>query len=294
MREARARLLCLLPALCLAAEAGAQVTSNTALPIHDGEILVRAQGRWLRASAGGRDLDVLAAPTVLVYGANADLALFAVVPWLRKELTMPMGGGSATREAAGLGDIRLFARQTAWQSDHPGETLRFAALGGVKAATGSTGERDALGVLPRPLQPGSGTWDPLAGGVFTWQTLDWQLDVSGTWRYAGSDDGFAFGDELRLDGSWKYRVLPAELGAGLPDFLYAGLEANLVWNGRNRVSGVEDPDSGGSVLYLAPAIQYVSRRFLVEAAIQLPVVQNRNGAGLETDSVLWFGVRVLF
>jgi hypothetical protein len=55
-----------------------------------------------------------------------------------------------------------------------------------------------------------------------------------------------------------------------------------------------DPNSGGTSVYLSPGIQYVSRRFILEAAVQLPISQDLNGDALDTDYVLTFGYRANF
>jgi hypothetical protein len=40
-------------------------------------------------------------------------------------------------------------------------------------------------------------------------------------------DGFRFGDEFFTDLSFQYRVWPRQLGADVPAFLFAVVEANL-------------------------------------------------------------------
>ena len=80
----------------------------------------------------------------------------------------------------------------------------------------------------------------------------------------------------------------------MPSFIYGVLESNLIWQDSNNVSGLEDPSSGGTTWFLAPGVQYVSRRFVVEAAVQIPVVQNLNGTALENDFVTTLSARVNF
>jgi len=55
--------------------------------------------------------------------------------------------------------------------------------------------------------------------------------------------------------------------------------------------GVTDPDNGGLTWNLAPGLQYVTPRFILETAIQIPVVQNLNGTALESDWVWTAGFR---
>ncbi len=266
------------------------ITFSSALPLGDGIGVLRGQAKFIRKtgdpSAARRELNVIAVPTVVAWGASARLALFGVLPYMDKRLDVSLPGGRVRRESSGPGDARVFARYTLHAVDRPGATFRIAPLLGLKLPTGTDDKRDALGTLPRPLQPGSGSWDPFFGITATRQTLAWEVDAAASYRINTGADGFSFGDEAKLEGSFQYRLFPRTLRGGVPGFLYGVAEANLVWNGKNHASGSIDPNSGGVTLYLAPGIQYVTRRAVLEAAIQLPAVQNLNGTALETD---WIG-----
>jgi len=141
----------------------------------------------------------------------------------------------------------------------------------------------------------SGFWDPLLGAVFTWQKLRWEMDVSGSYQIRTEANDFEAGDEARGEASFQYRVVPrGKLGSGVPSYLFAVLETNAVWRGRNRVSGIADPNSGGFRLYVAPGLQWITTRTVVEAAVQIPVVQRTNGLGLREDFVARLSFRVNF
>ncbi len=190
--------------------------------------------------------------------------------------------------------MRLFGRYTIFRDDVRGRTLRVAPFLGVELPTGDDDDEDALGPLPRPLQAGSGSWDPFAGVVATYQTLAYQVDAQAAYQVNTEDEGFELGDETRLDASLQYRLWPRELGAGVPGFLYGILEANLVHLGRNESGGSADPDSGGTTLFLGPGLQYVTKRWILEAIVQLPAFQDLNGTALEDDLVVRAGFRVNF
>ena len=166
-----------------------------------------------------------------------------------------------------------------------------AGFGGVKAPTGSDDKSDSLGRLPISVQPGTGAWDGFGGIVATYQTLEYQLDGQLAYRANGSAHSFEAGDETRLDGSLQYRLWPRTLGADLVGFLYGVLETNLVYRDRNEAHGQDDPNSGGTTLFLTPGLQFVTKRVILEVAVQLPVSQNLNGTALETDYILRTGFR---
>jgi len=274
-------------------------TFNTALPVAEGSFVFRELLLYRSASDGpgpvGRDLRVTGAVSVLGYGVTGDLALFGAIPYLDKELerTTP-GGQRIERNSSGFGDARVFARYTAFRADAPGRTFRIAPFLGIEAPSGEDDERDRFGRLPQPLQSGSGSWDPFGGVVATYQTLDYQLDAQLAYEANTEANDFEFGDVLRLDGSLQYRLRPRELAGGVPGFLYGVLEANLIHQDRNEVDGKENADSGGTQLFLSPGLQYVSRRWVVEGIVQIPVAQDLNGTALEDDFVARAGVRFNF
>lgn len=281
------------------ASRAAPQTFNTALPVATGEFIFREQ--FLYQSAGNdpgplnRDVDVLGAVSILGYGATPKLAVFGALPFLNKELDVTLPAGQrATRDTAGPGDARLFGRYTLFQDNRRGSNFRIAPFAGLELPTGDDDDRDSLGTLPQTLQLGSGSWDAFFGVVATYQTLAYQVDAQANYQANTEANDFEFGDEVRLDASVQYRLWPRELGAGVPGFLYAGLEGNFVHQGKNRVAGIADPDSGGETLFVSPGLQYVTKRWVLEAIVQMPIAQDRNGAALEDDDTVRAGFRVNF
>jgi hypothetical protein len=275
------------------------ITSNTALPVHSGELIFRQQAIWMRstgdASALSQNLNVLMAPAVLIYGVNADLMLMGVLPFLHKQVAVSTPSGRVTRLTNGFGDLMAVARYTALAIDGPGETIRLAPFAGLKIPTGAQNEADALGRFPQPFQLGSGSWDPQGGAVLTWQTLRHELDISGTYQLRTEANGFRAGDEARADASFQYRLIPwGRLGPGVPSYLYGVLETAAVWKGKDRISGADSPDSGGFTWYAAPGLQWITVRSVIEGAVQIPVVQRLNGLALKNDFVAVLSFRQSF
>ena len=274
-------------------------TFNTALPIAEGEFVFREQFFYKKASndpsPADREEEVLGGISVLGYGVTGGIAVFAVLPYLDKELDVTMAGGRrVTRRTNGIGDARLFGRYTMFRDDAPGRTFRIAPFVGVEMPTGDDNGRDGLGALPPTLQLGSGSWDPFAGVVATYQTLDFQIDVSASYKVNTEADNVDFGDEARFDASFQVRLWPRELSSGVPDFLYGVLETNLMHNGKNEIDGADDPNSGGTTLLIAPGLQYVTKRWVIEAIVQLPAFQHLNGLALEADYTVRAGFRINF
>lgn len=276
----------------------AAITFSTALPVTKGQGIVRIQSKLLEFGADSspldRDLTVKVVPVAGVWGLTEKLALFGSAPILDKDLQVSTPLGRRTRSVSGLGDITVLARYTAYQRDRRGNTLRIAPFLGVELPTADDDSSDALGRLPQPLQLGSGSWDYSLGAIVTRQTLAWQVDSSLSYKINTEANNFEFGDQARFDVSYQKRLRPRELGGGVPAFVYGVLESNLLWQDRSDVDGRADLDSGGTTWYLAPGIQYVRRRLVLEGAVQIPVFQDLNGTALESDFIGTLSVRVNF
>jgi len=277
-------------------------TFNTALPVAKGNFVWREQLVLRERSDDGpldREVSVQVLANVLGYGVTSDLAVFGVVPYFfDKELDATTPMGRIERDADGFGGLELFARYTALRQDWTGRTLRIAPFAGFKAPTGDDDDRDRMGRLPRPLQADTGGWDGFAGVIGTYQTLDYQIDAQALYRVNGRHDGFDPGDEVRFDASLQYRVWPRSLeDAGTPAFVYALLESNLEHIERDiddeRGIGVVS-DSGGTQWLIAPGLQYVTQRWIVEGTVQLPAATNPHGDGLEDDYIVRAGFRYQF
>jgi hypothetical protein len=290
----------LMAVICLASGAAwsAPITFNTALPVHEGGYVLREQLIFMKVAndptSAKRDMQVAGLVSVLGYGVTRDLALFGMLPYFDKQLDMRMDGETISRDRSGIGDITMLARYNAYEYNATGRSLRIAPLLGIKAPTGEDDAHDDLGRLPPSLQPGSGSWDALGGVVLTYQTLDFQVDSQLSYTANGKANGFQAGDVWHFDGSLQYRLLPRSLGAGVPAFLYGVLEANLAHAAKDRNDGVSDQSSGGTTLLITPGLQYVTRKWVVEAGVQIPVHQQLNGTALETDYVFTTGFRVNF
>ncbi len=278
---------------------GAPGTFNTALPVGKGDFVFR--GQFLYAKAGDdpspedRNLEVVGGIAVLGYGATSRLALFGVVPYLDKRLESTDSSGLRfTRSTRGAGDAQLFGRYTLFQKDLPGRTFRIAPFIGLELPTGDDNDRDRFGRLPATLQLGSGSWDPLGGVIATYQTLAYEGDAQLSYTANTEANGFELGDELRFDASLQHRLWPRELGGGVPGFLYGLIEMNLLHQAKNRSDGTKDPNSGGTTLFVSPGLQYVTKRWVLEASAQLRAFQDLNGTALEDDFIVRAGFRVNF
>lgn len=228
------------------------------------------------------------------YGATPKLQLFALVLWfVHKSLAQTASNGTHTRSGSnGFGDTLFLARYTLLGFERAESALRIAPIVGLKTPTviSDTG----FSRIPRPLQPGSGTWDPLAGLTLVWQTVDWEFDADAGYRINTTADHFRFGNEVFADGSVQYRMWPFQIGAGNPGFIYATLDSNFFGQGKNRVNGRADSNSGGLLWFLDPGVQYVTERYALKAAAELPALEALSGSAQWPDYGVFVCVRLNF
>lgn len=276
----------------------AAINTDIALTPAKGQTILRTQ--YSRAHKGddatdqNRSMTVHTVKQVAVYGFTDATAGFLVIPYLDKDLRTVSGGQRTSREASGIGDLKLFLKQRLWRNDAPGATTRFALLGGLEVPTGEDDESDAQGRLPPAVRLGSGSWDPLAGIVFTRQTQWYEVSQDLVYQVNTGHDDLQFGDVVQHDTGVWVRVWPKESSAWTaPRALHAVLELNGVWQAKHH-SGGTIKDSGGYTLFLSPGVQYVTSRWLLEASVQVPVAESLNGNELRTDYNVVVGARLTF
>ena len=127
------------------------------------------------------------------------------------------------------------------------------------------------------------------------QKLGWEFDADLGYKVNTEANDFEFGDVLSYNLSYQRRLWPRELPEeGVPSFLYGVVEVNGSYAQKDKINGVRDGDSGGHTVFFSPGIQWVSSRWIVEAAVQIPIVQERHGDALEAGSAVILGVHFRF
>ena len=259
------------------------INTNVALAVAEDEGIFRSQLRYRRArdtpSGMGRELDALVAPQTLVYGITPKLTAFATLPILvhrRRELT----DGSVNEDSA-VGDFRLLARYTFFVDDYaPLSTRRVALLAGMKFPTGAD-------------RFGTPSFDPIFGAVGTWAANRVEFDMDVLYTVTTERHDFEAGDEFRYDLAYRYRLWPERFAGRLLQ-LNGVLELNGRWAGKTRADGSPVADSGGNLLLLSPGVQFITKRFIIEASVQVPIWQDPNGSQIEDDFTAVLSARIPF
>lgn len=259
------------------------INTNVALAVAKGEGIWRSQLRWMRASEDpsplDREADLLVAPQVLVYGVTPRLTAFGILPILAHR-KVEGGGRTLVRDEA-VGDFTLLGRYTFFQDDYaPLSTRRVALLAGMKFPSGAD-------------RFGTPSFDPIAGIVGTWAADRHELDADLVYTLTTERHDIETGDVVRYDVAYRYRLWPDRF-RGRRMQLNGLLELNGAWTDETRIDGRTQRATGGHVVFLSPGLQFITSRLIVEASLQLPVVQDLNGPQLETDFIGVLSTRVPF
>ena len=234
----------------------------------------------------------------LAYGVSHHLTVSAELPYVRRddlrEGTHEHDGETATNgveqlgTVAGIGDVNLLAKYRLTEGDGVG----FALIGGVKLPTGSTHRRSPDGErLETEHQPGTGSWDPIAGASASARIGGVQLTASGLYQFATRG-----AQQTRLGDRFQGGIaLSHRFGSAEPahhhdadegehhhhdeaeqrhDSWDGFVELAGEWEGRQRVGGEIEEASGGKWLWVAPGLRYNSASgWSAGAAVALPVWQ---------------------
>jgi len=254
---------------------------------------VRTFAKFIRKATLRRDGDAIAddrnrrvnafvLPVVVPYNLlNERFQLGVIMPFLN----LDFASSAMQASSSGIGDVRLFAKYLLYQRDRKLETLRIAAKGTVKLATGDHNKSPALG---------TGSTDYALSAVAAWIKNRTGLYLEGIYQLNTTTGATDYGNAFLYNFAFGYRLLPVVYETYPSPQLNGFLEVNGATSGRNRLNGREVENSGGTTVFLSPGLQYVGgRRWLIEVSWQVPIINRPNGTQLALDWTLSLGTRIL-
>lgn len=236
-------------------------------------------------------------------GVSDDLTVSLRIPYIQREniregeLELGVAEAHLHGDSEGLGDATLLGTYRFSDTDD----TDFAVLLGVKADTGKTDERDIDGVLfEAEFQPGSGSTDVLLGAAVTTEVSSLGIHANVLYSFAGDGvDDTNQGDAFFYNIAGSYRL--SEDGHEGDGHAHqhltwdAYLELNGEWRDHINVAGVDEENSGGTRIYLAPGVRlsFIGGwgGFL---SLGVPVIENQNGKQTDVDYRLVAGFGVGF
>lgn len=241
------------------------------------------------------------------YGLTGDLSIGMHVPYVVRrgireghfDAGIPEVHNHGNSE--GIGDLSVVAQYRLLRMEKAGADV--SSLFGLKAPTGNTRVADRNGVrFETEFQPGSGSWDPLIGAAAGRRLGPVSVGASALYAHAGKGaQNTDLGDAVHFGLSFSWQHTPAHTDS--PGSGHAAhhshvafdliLEAIGEWRQKQAVSGIRDPNSGGTTMLLAPGIRAnIHDRFSAFLSAGFPVIQELNGRQHETRYRLTFGFSV--
>jgi hypothetical protein len=236
----------------------------------------------------------------VAYGITHELTLSAELPYARRdhlrEGEHSHAGGAAINEVvqlgsvAGFGDMNILAKYRFTHGDEGG----LALVAGIKMPTGSTRKHSPDGErLETEHQPATGSWDPIFGASAATSLGALRLSASALYQLSGRGaQQTELGDRLQAGIALSHHFGPAEHdhesqqnhhhGDELDEHLDghahatwdAFVELSAEWEGRQRVGGQVEQDSGGKALWLTPGARFNTTGGLsIGASLGVPVWQ---------------------
>lgn len=163
--------------------------------------------------------------------------------------------GVVTDSSSGLGDVMGLLRYTLMQ----GEDYSFTIQGGAKTATGNKKNAAGTSIFSPKLVVGTGSTDPIFGFIYT--------------------KSF---NKLTLTADALYRLIGE---SAAPNIDTQGIVAGT--------AGVA-PNTGITLVFLQPMVQYISGDFSADVAYQTPIYRGMVGTQLALDNRITGSRRIAF
>jgi hypothetical protein len=228
----------------------------------------------------------------LAYGVSDDLTLSARLPYVDRQNIREgeIEDGEAEAhdhgDSSGIGDLSLLAQYRFLEH----RTLDASVIGGVKAPTGKTDERDGGQKLDTEFQPGTGSWDWLFGGSasISADRIGLHANVLYNLTTEGSQDT-EIGDAFFYNLGVVYS-LSADDGESHHDHQHSHLKWDLMlelngeYRDKNDVDGDKDDNTGGDVIFLSPGVRLSSSdRWSLFLSVGKSVYDDFNGRQTDVD-----------
>ncbi|MHC4216772.1 MAG: transporter [Planctomycetota bacterium] len=244
--------------------------------------IFRTQLRYMNRkddpTAMKQKMDTYAVPVVIAYGLWPELTLMARQTVKHRKMSMR---GSVSRDT-GLDDLFVLGKYKLYRKNTREYTFGIASTLGLEFPTGDD-------------DFGSETWD-LQPGLFTsWRSGPWASDLSVAYKWNGFADrgknGLNPGNELSVDLALAHQF---SIGGKADTSLTPVVEFNYKHILPDRLSGRDVANTGESLFFVSPGIKFTKSSFILEALLQFPVWQDREGSQLKQGTRLIVGTRLMF
>jgi hypothetical protein len=206
------------------------------------------------------DLQVAWAPTARIF-------LLATLPLLRRDVSYV---NLARSRVLGTSDLELRAKLFLWEDRESSPRHLIALVAGARLPTTSW-QRDSRGAArPSELQGGRGALSPLAGLAYAHFHFPWS-------QYASVEASLPVTHQpefrppatVLATAAWQWQLVAP---------LAVRLSADGRWDSHAQEAGRTDPNTGGAIAFVSPALLFTPVTDLVLFALaRLPAIDRLNG-----------------
>ncbi|KAA3616806.1 MAG: hypothetical protein DWQ03_01450 [Calditrichaeota bacterium] len=186
----------------------------------------------------------------LLYGFTPDWAVTIALPY---QFTNDNKNGS-------LGRLTLRSKFRFYRDDMKGASKQAAIHAGIQLPTGKN-SIDAT--------------DFFAGLSFGYESRRHYFFTSARFRYNRPIDNLERGHVFKYDVAYGIRPWLLEYLQPDPVFLIE-LTGEII--DQNSLNGVNNPDSGGNLISIAPGLLFSYRNIMLKAGIKIPILNGLNGS----------------
>lgn len=201
------------------------------------------------------------------YAPNRRWMLGLSIPWVKRKLD---SFNLVEEKVDALGDVQLDIKSFL-QSEEVSRNNQYGLLGGIRFPTADE-QSDNGEKLDFDVQPGTGATAVKLGAWYSHFAFPYLFYVSSFYQVQVEEgfQGFDAGDSVVLNSGVQYAT-NYDLAFQL------GFEGR--WSDTDSFDDTgDDPDSGGTIGYLAPGLVYTPRTdLLLNATIKLPVIEELDG-----------------
>lgn len=196
-------------------------------------------------------------------------------------------------DTSGVGDSTIFGIWRPNQGNKDGSFLTTAFLFGTSLPTGKKTIKTRQGELfTAANQPGTGAWIPFAGIIFS-KNLG-QLSLNSSFTYSQTTKGTqntTLGSYFYYDFAATYPIYESQ---GKMAFKANGiLELTGEYLNRDKIQGINDPNSGGNSIYINPGIRVnVGESFSCFLGAGFPIEEKLYGTQVKGQYAIYSGIEI--
>jgi hypothetical protein len=221
----------------------------------------------------------------LQYAISDKIAFGVSMPYvLRSETNNSEFTSFESLSSSGIGDLLLQSNFTLLSKGK----YSFLLSGGLKMPTGSNDEKNEFGfTLPADLQPGTGSWDGIVGGLYEMSNIldgHFHFNISATARFNGKGtrfDGrqtYKFGNAFQFVTGLTYEILIKQ------SYIVPSINLSYRRTLTDITDGALTPSTGGDWVNIIPGLSfYFQNSFKVLASTAIPIFRYLEGTQLTTS-----------